>query len=889
MKIPKFLFPLFFTFFILLENSQATHIMGLDLTYKCLGNNQYEVNLSFYRDCHGSNAPSSPTANWTSDCGSGSLTLQQISVVDITPTCMGINNSICNGGNGLYGIEEYTFQGILSLPSTCTNIKLSFLNCCRNYAITTLSGTSGNKIYIETEISDNSLSNSSPVFTNKPVPFVCVNQPVLYNHGASDSDGDQLVYSLSDCYSKEGHIVNYLPGFSATNPLLTTNGVLINASTGALSFTPSSTQVAIICVLVEEYRNGLKIGSVVRDIQFNVVICSNNVPLLSGIDNTSNYNTTVTANTSLCFDVFSNDSDTGQTTSLQWNAGISAATFTTFGSPFSNATFCWTPGNTDVGSHTFTVTVSDDFCPITGQNTYTYTIDVLPDSVPCDSIDLQIVSTQDIACTNNDGAAVLLASNGVAPYNYQVVNWTTGTFFNNFSGNFNNLSPGTYSIWVEDSNGCTPACTGQSFVIGGNANPLQATVNTTDVLCHSTSVNVNNPSNNDGTLTATATNGTIPYMYSIDGVNFQPSGFFGSLAAGNYSVVVLDNNGCSVIVNELIEEPAAINIQVLSLVGASCGQQNGSVELSGSGGTGGLTYFINTSGQGGNGSFSNLAAGSYNFTVKDSNNCKKDTLIVIPESSPGFVLNIIHNNPFCSGSCDGTAAVLPDSAVQGISYIWSTAATEQSLSGLCAGNYSVTASDLNGCTLSASVSLTGPAPLEVTVVSTTDESCSGNDGTATLQVTGGTQPYQIDLANFDNSSTFFSNNGIFTNLNQGRHFVKITDVNGCTEDCPKHFFIDGCSSSLNNQLVAKKQFKPELYVNPNPANSIVQISFKTSDISAGLTIIDNNGRIVINKENLPQEGSLEIFLDRLKDSSYFVVLRNNKGKVLKTRKLIIVK
>ena len=273
-KLTKLMFWVICIIFTGASEINATHIMGMDLTYKCRGNNQYEIYLTFYRDCNGIPVDSLPIVNWSAVCGSGSIPLQLTNMTEITPTCPGVTGSACNNGNGQYGIEEYSFQGIVTLPNGCTNIELNYFKCCRNGAFTTLQNPLTYGTYVETLISDVTDCNHSPEFTNKPVPFICVGQPVLYNHGAIDIDGDQLSYSLVDCLTDNALPVPYNAGFSTSNPLSTTNGFTLDPVTGAISFTASTTQVGVICVLVEEFRNGVKVGEVVRDIQFTAVNCS---------------------------------------------------------------------------------------------------------------------------------------------------------------------------------------------------------------------------------------------------------------------------------------------------------------------------------------------------------------------------------------------------------------------------------------------------------------------------------------------------------------------------------------------------------------------------------------------------------------------------------------
>jgi hypothetical protein len=105
---------------------------------------------------------------------------------------------------------------------------------------------------VETFLSNNNaVCNSSPVFQNPGFGSGCVGQQVNYNHGVIDPDGDDLVFSLGDCYGSANTPVNYVAGLSGTSPLFTSGGVSINSLTGAISFTPDFVQIGVICVLVE--------------------------------------------------------------------------------------------------------------------------------------------------------------------------------------------------------------------------------------------------------------------------------------------------------------------------------------------------------------------------------------------------------------------------------------------------------------------------------------------------------------------------------------------------------------------------------------------------------------------------------------------------------------
>ncbi|EJF54082.1 hypothetical protein SapgrDRAFT_2422 [Saprospira grandis DSM 2844] len=353
--------------------------MGFDLTYSCVGPNQYQVTLKAYRDCDGASLGSSFNINYQSaSCGiSGSLSLNRLSVTDITPLCPSAT-SVCSGGSTL-GVEAHVYQGTLNLPTACNDWVLSSSSCCRNNAITNLSGPGSNSIYVETSL-DNTISpcNSSPVFASDPTPFSCTGQQVTFQQLANDVDNDSLVYSLTECQTAAGVNVTYAGGFSGPSPLDVP--ISLDPTTGEISFTANNPQIAVICVLVEEYRNGVKVGEIVRDMQFVIQNCSNQLPTVSGLNgSTTVFDTLLCANSPLCFDILGDDANLGDNITMTVTNAIPGASFT---QQMVNGelvgTFCWTPTDADVGSHTFALLIEDDACPLPGQNSKAYTINILP-------------------------------------------------------------------------------------------------------------------------------------------------------------------------------------------------------------------------------------------------------------------------------------------------------------------------------------------------------------------------------------------------------------------------------------------------------------------------------------------------------------------------------
>jgi hypothetical protein len=250
----------------------------------------------------------------------------------------------------------------------------------RNNSITTVATPGSDSLYIETHLNNTLPScNSSPTFTNIPVPFICIGQTYCFNHGATDIDGDSLAFRLVSPMAGPGLNVTYNAGYTYLQPLKSTPPVSINPITGDICMTPTQADVSIVAVMVDEYRNGIKIGSTMRDMQINVINCTNQLPYLNGINNTGSYDTTVCAGNQVCIDIPTFDTDAGNTVTVDWNQGIPGATWTTTGGTRPTGTFCWTP--TVVGStlpFIFTVSVEDNACPYFGNQTYAFSIYVQP-------------------------------------------------------------------------------------------------------------------------------------------------------------------------------------------------------------------------------------------------------------------------------------------------------------------------------------------------------------------------------------------------------------------------------------------------------------------------------------------------------------------------------
>lgn len=280
-KLLLLLFLIFFIPFI----SSATHIVGGSLTYEQLGGSTYRITLKLYRDCKPGSAafPNPVTIAIRKNDGTAftSFTIPFPGASLVPPnidTCA-VNPNIC--------LEEAIYTKVVSgLPPSPGGYHMYFQYCCRNSTLMNIVAplSTGETWYAH--IPDNGvvIANSSPKWVNPPPVFVCQGNNMFVDHGATDADGDSLVYSLYTPYSDgaityPGNVfttgpVTWSSTYGPTNPLdPSTPGSLTISPTGMINGIPPTIGQFVAGVRCEEWRNGVKIGEILRDFQFNVVNC----------------------------------------------------------------------------------------------------------------------------------------------------------------------------------------------------------------------------------------------------------------------------------------------------------------------------------------------------------------------------------------------------------------------------------------------------------------------------------------------------------------------------------------------------------------------------------------------------------------------------------------
>ena len=364
------------------------------------------------------------------------------------------------------------------------------------------------------------------------------------------------------------------------------------------------------------------------------------------------------------------------------------------------------------------------------------------------------------SCSNQTATASLSPT---PPQNssvtYNVYNGTT-LVASNQTGQFSGLIPNiSYSMQAIINQSCSGVESVKTFVIAGPA----ITISKTNATC----------GNANGVISISATGGTGTLQYSKDGISFQNGNSFTGLVAGFYTVVVKDSIGCSSTVSVLITNSNGPQTTAV-ITNAFCGSATGRVVLSGSGGTAPYTYKLGSGTYSGSSSFSNLAAGTYLFYIKDTTGCVNVQSYTIISS--GSSSNTIVKQVDACGKSSGSFSISTSGGTAPYQYALNSGSyqTGHIFSGLSAGAYTILVKDSLNCisTIRDTILAVAGPQLSSNVVST---SCSGASGRITMNLSGGTSPFEYSI---NGGSTYQSSN-VFNNLSAGTYTLSVRDANSC--------------------------------------------------------------------------------------------------------------
>jgi len=441
--------------------------------------------------------------------------------------------------------------------------------------------------------------------------------------------------------------------------------------------------------------------------------------------------------------------------------------FTPAGAP--NYTIAWFQGGTQIGTGN-----SIQVCPPAGSTHYvaqaTYT--------NCDNSTVTVSANVFVGLSNLSVADSAVQPGCSSPTGsvFASFNSTTGVLSYGWAPggagqtSLTNIGAGTYVFTVEDSLGCFKRDT----EVLSPSGPLTVHVaNDTATSCTG--------STNNGSLTATITGGTPGYTYS-----WSPGGGITNpltgLGVGTYDVTVTDHNGCTGTAAgtvSVLTHPLTFGTPVIKNV--SCfGDSNGQIIAPVNGGTNPITYTW-SSGTGHGDTLSNLGPGTYGVTAVDANGCSATASYTITAPLTGVSVTVANDTvTSCSGLTNiGSLTALVTGGTPVYSYTWTGGATTNPLTGLNTGNYTVTVSDVFGCSATASANvLTRSSSLNVTLTAT-NPVCAGLKGQIIATETGGVFPVTYNWSTGQNHTDSLSVDTL-AGVAGGTYFITVTDVNGCS-------------------------------------------------------------------------------------------------------------
>lgn len=361
------------------------------------------------------------------------------------------------------------------------------------------------------------------------------------------------------------------------------------------------------------------------------------------------------------------------------------------------------------------------------------------------------ITKTDVLCNGGaTGTATVVPLGGTKPYSYV---WSSG------GGNketATGLKTGYYTCTITDARGCFVSA---SITVDEPA-ALSAATSKIDATCTTS-----------GEASVSVNGGTTPYSYEWS--SGQKSAIATGLAAGNYTCVITDANGCIITKNVLINTTNTL-VAIANQTNILCnGANTGSAWVVPAGAPGPFTYVWAPYG-GSSDTASNLTAGNYSVTITAANGCSIVKNFTLTESS-ALVVIPSQTNLLCHGAATGSASVNVTGGTGSYTYKWApTGGTDATATGLTAGTYTVTITDGNLCETTQSFTITEPNPIKITINSE-NISCNGeSNGSATATVIGGTGTYTYAWSPSGGTAATASG------LSPGNYTITVTDANNCS-------------------------------------------------------------------------------------------------------------
>lgn len=490
--------------------------------------------------------------------------------------------------------------------------------------------------------------------------------------------------------------------------------------------------------------------------------------------NLSNGTYIVTVSDSLCFT--HKDVDLRLPTSINTSYTIQPISCTTPDATLTFTNITGGNGNYEISKDGSSFTTSRTFTSL-APKVYAFTIQDNP--LSCRTIQsieikeqnragLEFVERTNILCYGfATGVIEVKGTNNLAPFQYAINSLNFGS-----SGRFTGLAAGNYRLYARNSIGCMDS--------------LKATLTQPTLLVNTTTKNDNLCfGDNSGNLTVQASGGVSPYQFSIDNVNYGSGNSFTNLTAGNYTTYLKDAHGCITPQGVALIQPSNVVVTPIYADTIRCwGEQNGKVTIQATGGTPGYQYSMDNSSYFAPNFFGNLGTGTYTFYVKDAHQCVRQASLTLtqPDSLKLSFVNKTH--PLCYQSSDGTIQVSSVGGNSGNYYTLNSSRTQPTTQfvNLPQGTYTIDVTDRKGCTDRVNnIVLTHPTQL-VHSISTVEPLCKGDkNGSVSINVTGGTQAYLLNIDGVDYSPMQGQNTFLFGKQGARTYNFTTKDANRCED------------------------------------------------------------------------------------------------------------
>jgi len=521
-----------------------------------------------------------------------------------------------------------------------------------------------------------------------------------------------------------------------------------------------------------------------------------------------------------------------------------------------------TPNATGLTAGTWTMTVTDiDNC----------SVDISTDIIEPAELVLDLVTATNISCFGtNDGTLGAAASGGTGTISYEWFSCISGISVGTTPG-LTGLAPGEYFVVVTDGSACTviSAC-----IEIEDYQEITAIFATTTVTCFGDC---------NGEIAATPSGGDGNYFYQWQDEFFvdiagQTNITINNICQGQYNLVITDGNGCTATLGPVdLTSPNAPWDVTLTENGVNCnGDCDGTATVTvNSGNVGPYTYLWNDPFAQTFATATNLCAGSYDVVISDAGVCDTTITVVISDTA-AIATNGIRTDIDCNGDCTGEVVLAPTGGTPPYAIVWSDTQAGTTASNLCSGNITASLIDDVGCTVDTTFTIVEPLiPLTVTSSFVNITQCGQCNGSATVNVSGGTGTYTYV---WSEPAVIGQGTNHVSGLCAGLISVEITDLNGCSiiesfviQDADGEIFtltngdascFGVCDGTASINYICNSPVCSQIWINANTGMALAPTGTSVTTLCAGDYIVQlTNGLGCVSAENFTIGSPDEIIID----------------------------